>query len=67
MENWKMIEIKLYEYQVHEILILLYNMIHKLEEEKEKKENACNLSFYVTKISILERIKDILTDSLNKE
>ena len=62
-----MIEIKLYEYQVHEILILLYNMIHKLEEEKEKKENECILSFLIIKISIYKVIINILTDSLNKE
>lgn len=62
-----MIEIKLYEYQVHELIILLNTIIHKFEEEKEKKENACILSFIIIKISIYEKIKNILEDSLNRE
>lgn len=62
-----MIEIKLYEYQAHELIILLNTIIRKLKEEKEKPENKCNFSFYVIKISILERIKEIIENSLNKE
>lgn len=62
-----MIEIKLHEYQVNEIIILLNTILHKLEEEKAKKENACILSFIVIKISIYEKIKYALEDSLNKE
>lgn len=62
-----MIKIKLYEYQVNEILILLNNIIHEFKEEKEKHENKCILSFYEIKISIYERIRDILQDSLIKE
>ena len=62
-----MIKINLYEYQVHELIILLSTILHKLEEEKAKKENACILSLYEMKISIYERIRDILQDSLNKE
>ena len=41
-----MIEIKLYEYQVNELLIILNTIIHEFKEEKEKPENACILSFY---------------------
>ena len=62
-----MIEIKLYEYQVHELLILLNSIIREFKEKKEKKENRCILSFYEIKISMFEKIKDILLDSLNKE
>lgn len=62
-----MIKIKLYEYQVHELIIILNEMIHKFEEEKEKTENRCILSFIEIKISINERIKEILLNSLNKE
>ena len=62
-----MIKIELYEYQVHELIILLNTIIHKFEEEKEKEENACILSFFIIKISILKKIRDILKDSLNKE
>lgn len=62
-----MIKINLYEYQVHELIILLNTIIHKFEEEKEKKENACIFSFIIIKISIYEKIKNILEDSLNKE
>lgn len=62
-----MIKINLYEYQVHELLIILNDIIHKFKEEKEKPENACILSFYEIKISVYERIIDILHDSLNKE
>ena len=62
-----MIEIKLYEYQVHELLILLNSIIREFKEKKEKKENSCILSFYEIKISMFEKIKDILLDSLNKE
>lgn len=62
-----MIKIKLYEYQVHELLIILNELIHKFKEKKEKHENMCILSFLETKISTLERIRAILTDSLNNE
>lgn len=62
-----MIKIELYEYQVYEIIIILNNILHKLQEEKAKKENACILSFIVIKISICEKIKYVLEDSLNKE
>lgn len=62
-----MIEIKLYEYQVHELLIILNSCIRELKEEKEKPENRCDLSFYEIYISIYERIRDILENSLNKE
>lgn len=62
-----MIEIKLYEYQVHELLIILNEIIHKFKIEKEKPENKCILSFILIKISIYERIKEIIEDSLNKE
>lgn len=62
-----MIKINLYEYQVHELLIILNEIIHEFKEEKEKPEKACILSFYEIKISIYERIRDILQDSLNKE
>lgn len=62
-----MIKIELDEYQVHELIILLNTITHKFEEEKEKKENACILSFIIIKISIFEKIMDILKDSLNKE
>ena len=62
-----MIKIKLYEYQIHELIILLNTILHKLQEEKAKKENSCILSFIVIKISIYEKIKYVLEDSLNKE
>jgi hypothetical protein len=62
-----MIEIKLYEYQVNELLIILNTIIHEFKEEKEKPENACILSFYEIKISIYERIRKIFEDSFNKE
>lgn len=62
-----MIKIKLYEYQVNELIILLNTILHKFKEEKAKKENASVLSFIVIKISIYERIRDILQDSLDKE
>lgn len=62
-----MIEIKLYEYQVHALLIILNSGIHELKEEKEKPENRCDLSFYEIQISIYEIIRDILEDSLIKE
>ena len=62
-----MIKIKLYEYQAYELLIILNETIHEFKEEKEKHQNACILSFYEMKISIYERIRDILQDSLNKE
>lgn len=62
-----MIKIKLYEYQVHELIILLNTILYKLEEEKAKKENACILSFIEIKISIYEKIKYVLENSLNKE
>lgn len=62
-----MIKINLYEYQVHELLIILNDIIHEFKEEKEKPENACILSFYEIKISIYLIIRDILEDSLNKD
>lgn len=62
-----MIKINLYECQAHELLIILNNIIHEFKEEKEKHKNACILSFYETKISIYERIRDVILDSLNKE
>lgn len=62
-----MIKIELYEYQIHELLIILNSIIHEFKEKKEKPEVQCILSFYEIKISIYERIKDILVDSLNKE
>lgn len=62
-----MIKINLYEYQVYELLIILNGIIHEFKEEKEKPQNACILSFYEIKISIYERIRDILQDYLNKE
>lgn len=62
-----MIEIKLYEYQVNELLIILNDIIHEFKEEKAKPENECILSFYEIKISIYERIRCILQDSLIKE
>lgn len=62
-----MIKIKLYEYQIHELIIILNTMIRKFQEEKEKHKNACNFSFYEIQISIYERIREILRDSLNKE
>lgn len=62
-----MIKFNLYEYQIHELLIILNSIIHEFKEEKEKPENACILSFYEIKISMYERIRDILQDSLNKE
>lgn len=62
-----MIEINLYEYQAHELLIILNDIIHEFKEEKEKPQNACILSFYEIKISIYERIREIIEDSLNKE
>lgn len=62
-----MIKINLYEYQVHELIILLKSTIHDFEEEKAKKENSCDLSFYEIKISILEKITNVFMDSLIKE
>lgn len=62
-----MIEIKLYEYQVCEILIILNNIIREFKEEKEKPENKFCLYFYEIQISVYERIREILEDSLNKE
>lgn len=62
-----MIKIKLYEYQAHELLIILNSVIHEFKEEKEKHQNAYILSLYEIKISIYERIREILEDSLNKE
>lgn len=62
-----MIEIKLYEYQVNALLVILNSGIRELKEKKEKPENRCDLSFYEIQISIYERIRDILQDSLNKE
>lgn len=62
-----MIKIKLYEYQVHKLLILLNGIIYEFKVKKEKPENACILSFYEIKISMYEKIKDILVDSLNRE
>jgi hypothetical protein len=62
-----MIKINLYEYQAHELLIILNEKIHEFKEEREKPENRCDLSFYEIKISVYERIRDILQDSLNKE
>lgn len=62
-----MIKIKLYEYQVNELLIILNSIIHEFKEEKEKPENKCILSFYEIKISIYLIIRDILEDSLNKD
>ena len=62
-----MIEIKLYEYQVNELLIILNSIIREFKEEKAKPENKCCLSFYEIKISIYERIRDVILDSLNKE
>lgn len=61
-----MIKINLYEYQANELLIILNNIIHEFKEEKEKDENKCILSFYEIKISIYERIRDIILDSLNR-
>lgn len=48
-----MIKIKLYEYQVNELLIILNSIIHEF--------------FYEIKISIYEGIRCILQDSLIKE
>ena len=62
-----MIKINLYEYQVSELLIILNTIIHEFKEEKEKHENKCILSFYEIKISIYERIRDIILDSLKRE
>lgn len=62
-----MIKIKLHEYQVCEILIILNRIIREFKEKKEKPENKCDLSYYEIQISIYERIRDILQDSLNKE
>lgn len=62
-----MIEIKLYEYQLQALLIILNSGIRELKEEKEKPENRCDLSFYEIQISIYERIRCILQDSLIKE
>lgn len=62
-----MIKIELYEYQVHELLIILNNIIHEFKEEEQKPENKCVLSFYEIKISIYEKIKYVLEDSLNRE
>lgn len=62
-----MIKIKLYEYQVQALLISLNSGIRELKEEKVKPENRCDLSFYEIQISIYERIRDILIDSLNRE
>lgn len=61
-----MIKIKLYEYQIHELIIILNEFIHKFKEEKEKTENGCILSFIEIKISIYETIEEILLNSLNK-
>lgn len=62
-----MIKIKLYEYQVNELLIILNSIIHEFKEEKEKPGNKYILSFYEIKISIYEGIRCILQDSLIKE
>ena len=62
-----MIKIKLYEYQVNELLIILNSIIHEFKEEKEKPENRYDLSFYEIQISIYERIRGILKDSLIKK
>lgn len=62
-----MIKIKLYEYQVHELLIILNEKIHELKKRKENHQNASILSFIEEKISIYERIRDVILDSLNKE
>lgn len=62
-----MIEIKLHEYQVQALLITLNSGIRELKEEKVKPGNRYDLSFYEIQISIYERIRDILKDSLNKE
>lgn len=62
-----MIKIELYEYQAHELLIILNSIIHEFKEKKQIPENKCILSFYEIKISIYERIKDIIVDSLIKE
>ena len=62
-----MIKINLYEYQLSELLIILNTIIHEFKEEKEKHENKCIWSFYEIKISIYERIRDIILDSLKRE
>ena len=63
----QMIEIKLYEYQAHELVIILNDIIHDFKEKKELPENKCILSFFEIKISIYEIIKEIIEDSLIKE
>lgn len=65
--EYKLIKLKLYTYQVCELISMINFCISFYNEQLSKPENKCIESFLQIQLSMAERIKEILNNKLQEQ